>query len=103
MTYRKCIQRGENPGSRTAYGRRNATKIEYDRSWQASPPQSDEIQRKVDDPMNAEDEIAESACTVTETKLANIMTQREMKILTTLFPKAAQTLAGVLCNRSDGF
>ena len=49
--------------------------------------------------MNSEDENNDSACTITETKLSSVMTQREMKILTTLFPKAAQTLAGVLCNR----
>jgi hypothetical protein len=45
--------------------------------------------------MNSEDESNDSA----ETTLGSVMTQREMRILTTLFPKAAQTLACILRNR----
>jgi hypothetical protein len=53
--------------------------------------------------MNSEDQNNDNACTVTESRLGSVMSQREVQILTTLFPKAAQTLAGVLCNRSNGF
>jgi hypothetical protein len=76
---------------------------DYDRSWQTSTPRSDEIERKVGDIMNSEDQNNDYACTATESRLGSVMSQREVQILTTLFPKAAQTLAGVLCNRSDGF
>ena len=76
---------------------------DYDRSWQTAPPRSDEIERKVGNIMNSEDQNNDNACTATESRLGSVMSQREVQILTTLFPKAAQTLAGVLCNRSDGF
>jgi hypothetical protein len=75
---------------------------DYDRSWQTSAPRADEIERKVGDIMNSEDQNNDNACTVTESRLGSVMSHREVQILTTLFPKAAQTLAGVLCNRSDG-
>jgi hypothetical protein len=72
---------------------------DYDRSWQKSPPRSDEIERKVGNIMNSEDQNNDNACTVTESRLGSVMSQREVQILTTLFPKAAQMLADVLSNR----
>jgi hypothetical protein len=75
--------------------------MEHNHSWQMPLPQSDEIERKVDDPMNSQDDNDDSAFVVTERQLRCVMTQYEMEILTTLFPRAAQTLAGVLRNRSD--
>jgi putative heme iron utilization protein len=39
----------------------------------------------------------------TEMKFLRVMSQHEMEILTTLFPKCAQTLAGVLRNRPQQF
>jgi hypothetical protein len=64
-----------------------------------SLPRSDEIERKVGDTMNSEDQNNDNACTFTELRLGSVMSQREVQILTTLFPKAAQTLADVLSNR----
>jgi hypothetical protein len=50
--------------------------------------------------MNSEDEDNDSAFTITKMKLRSIMPQGEMELLMTFFPKAAQTLASVLRNRS---
>jgi hypothetical protein len=44
-----------------------------------------------------------SESTVNGTELRKVMTQREMKILTALFPKSAQTLACVLRKRPRDF
>jgi hypothetical protein len=45
--------------------------------------------------------VSESAAT--EMKFRSVMSEYEMEILTTLFPKCAQTLAGVLRNRPQQF
>jgi hypothetical protein len=45
--------------------------------------------------------LSESA--VTEVKFLSVMTHYEMEILKTLFPKCAETLAGVLRNRPQPF
>jgi len=50
-----------------------------------------------------EDQNTVSEPAVTEKKLRSVMSQYEMEILTTLFPKYAQTLAGVLRNRLKQF
>jgi hypothetical protein len=70
-------------------------------SYQMLPPESDQIDLKLEDIIDTEDENTDSASTVIETKLRNVMTQREMEILARLFPKAAKTLAGVLRKRPD--
>jgi hypothetical protein len=62
-------------------------------------PKSHRIDLKLQD-SEAADEKTYNASTVIEMKLRNLMTHGEMEILTTWFPKAAQTLASVLRNRS---
>ena len=74
--------------------------MEDDYSSQVLPPESDQIDLKPEDIVDTEDENTDSVSAVIEMKLCNVMTQGEMEILTTLFPKTAQTLAGVLRNRS---
>ena len=69
-----------------------------DYSCRVLPVKSDPIDLKLED-IDTEDERTYSASSVIEMKLGNVMTQGEMEILTTWFPKAAQTLAGVLRNR----
>jgi len=46
-----------------------------------------------------EDEKTPSETSATEMKFLSVMSEREMEILTTWFPKSAQTLACVLRNR----
>jgi hypothetical protein len=48
---------------------------------------------------NMQDETNDSASTVNGMELRNVMTNSEMTILTTWFPKAAQTLACVMRKR----
>jgi hypothetical protein len=62
------------------------------------PPKSHQIDVKLQT-VDAEHENTYSASVVIEMKLRNVMTPGEMEILTTWFPKAAQTLASVLLNR----
>ena len=69
-----------------------------DYSCQVLPPKSHQIDVKLQ-AIDAEDENIYSASAVIEMKLRNVMTHGEMEILTTWFPKAAQTLASVLRNR----
>ena len=54
---------------------------------------------KLEEIIDTEGENTGSPSKVIEMKLRNVMTHGEMEILTTWFPKAAQTLAGVLRNR----
>ena len=54
---------------------------------------------KLEEIIDTEGENTGSPSKVIEMKLRNVMTHCEMEILTTWFPKAAQTLAGVLRNR----
>jgi hypothetical protein len=70
--------------------------MQHEYSCQTSPSKSDQIDWKVDDIINSEDENTGSASTVSGMKLRDVMTQREMEILTTWFPKASKTLACVL-------
>ena len=74
--------------------------MQDDYSCQVLPPKSDQIDLKPEDIVDTEDENTDNVSAVIEMKLCNVMTQGEMEILTTLFPKTAQTLADVLRNRS---
>jgi hypothetical protein len=62
-------------------------------------PKSDQIDLKLEDIIDAEVENGDSPSTVIENELRNLMTQGEMEILTTWFPKASKTLARVLRKR----
>jgi hypothetical protein len=73
--------------------------MQADYSCQVLPAKSDQIDLKLEDVIDAEDENTDSPSTVIEMKLRNLMTQGEMEILTTLFPKASKTLARVLRKR----
>ena len=75
--------------------------MQDDYSCQVLPLKSDRIDLKLEDIIDTEDENTDSPSTVIETKLRNLMTQGEMEILTTLFPKASKTLAGVLRKRPN--
>jgi hypothetical protein len=72
--------------------------MQHDYSYQTSF-QADQISWKVDNPVNSEDENNDNASTVHRLKLRNPITQGEMEILRTWFPKAAKTLACVLRKR----
>jgi hypothetical protein len=72
--------------------------MQDDYSCQTLIPKSNEIDLKLDHIIDTEDENTHGAST--EMKLRNIMSQGEVDILMTLFPKAAQTLAKVLRNRA---
>jgi hypothetical protein len=65
------------------------------------PPNSDQIDLKLEAIIDAEDENTHSPSAVVEMKLRNLMTQGEMEILTTWFPKASKTLTWVLPKRGE--
>jgi hypothetical protein len=73
--------------------------MQDDYSCPVLPSKSDQIDLKLEDIIDTEDKNTDSPSTVIETKLRNLMTQSEMEILTTLFPKASKTLAYVLRQR----
>ena len=73
--------------------------MQNDYSCQVLPPKSDQINLKLEDTIDTEEENTDSPSAVVETELRNVMTQGEMEILTTLFPKASKTLASVLRKR----
>ena len=73
--------------------------MQDDYSCQILLPQSDQSDFKLADMIDTEAENAESASSVATAKLRSVMTQREMEIVTTFFPKAAETLACVLGKR----
>ena len=75
--------------------------MQDDYSCQVLPQKSDQIDLKLEGIIDTEDENTDSPSTVIETKLRNLMTQGEMEILTTLFPKASKTLARVLRKRPN--
>jgi hypothetical protein len=75
--------------------------MKNDYSCQVFFSKSDKIDLRAEDVIDTEDENTDGASTVIETKLRNVMTQGEMDILTTWFPKAAQMLAGVLRDRTS--
>jgi hypothetical protein len=60
---------------------------------------SDQIDLKLEDIVDTEDENTDSPSTIIETKLGHVITQGEIEILTALFPKASKTLASVLRKR----
>ena len=68
-------------------------------SGQMLSSKSHQSDLKLEEIIDTEDENTDRPSKVSETKLRNVMTQGEMEILTTWFPKAAQTLAYVLRNR----
>ena len=73
--------------------------MQDDYSCQILPPKSDQADFKLADMIDTEEENAESASSVATAKLRSVMTQREMEIVTTFFPKAAETPACVLGKR----
>ena len=77
--------------------------MQNDYSCQTSHSKSAQNDPKEDDLMDLEDQKTLSESAVTEMKFRNVMSQHEMEILTTLFPKCAETLAGVLRNRPQQF
>jgi hypothetical protein len=68
-------------------------------SDQPSLVTSDPRERKDDKFTGLEDENTASETVVSEMKFRGVMSQYEMEILTTWFPKCAQTLSDVLRNR----
>lgn len=69
--------------------------------YQTSFPTSDQTDWKTDDIIDSGDEKTDTASSFAETKFRSLMTQREMEVLTTWFPKAARALACVLRNRPE--
>ncbi len=76
--------------------------MQDDYSYQAALSGSEQSDAKEDDPSDWEDQETISGA-ATERKFLTVMSQYEMEILTTLFPKCAETLAEVLRNRSEQF
>jgi hypothetical protein len=70
-----------------------------DYSCQVLRAKSHQSDLKLEEIIDTEDENTGSPSKVIEMKLRNVMTHGEMEILTTWFPKAAQTLVSVLRNR----
>jgi hypothetical protein len=68
-------------------------------SCQTSLSTPDQSGEKNDRFTRLEDESTVSEPAFSETKFRSVMSQYEMEILTTLFPKCTQTLANVLRNR----
>jgi hypothetical protein len=73
--------------------------MQDDYSCPVLPAKSDQINLKLEDIIDTEDGNSDSPSTVIETKLRNVITQGEIEILATLFPKASKTLASVLRKR----
>jgi hypothetical protein len=93
MTRKKIIERDE----RIWGGLKNNMQNDY--LCQVFPSKSDKIDLRPEDVIDTEDENSDSSSTFIETELRHIMTQGEMDILTTWFPKASKTLAWVLSNQ----
>jgi hypothetical protein len=72
-------------------------------TYQSTLSKSEQSDQKEDDFSDSEDQNTVGEPPVAEMKLRGVMSQYEMEILTTLFPKYAQTLAGVLRNRQQQF
>jgi len=77
--------------------------MQDDSLHQTSQSKSEQNAPKEDDLMDLEGEKMLSESAVSEMRFRNVMSQHEMEILTTLFPKCAETLAGVLRNRPRQF
>jgi hypothetical protein len=90
MTRKKIMDRDEKIWG----GLKNNMQNDY--SCQVLPSKSDKIDLSAEDVIDTEDENADSPSTVIETELRHVITQGEMEILTTWFPKASKTLAWVL-------
>jgi hypothetical protein len=73
--------------------------MQHDSSCDCSPAKPDPMDWKLDQPIDSEDESNDTEPAVNGVPLSNVITQREMKILTTWFPKSAQMLACVLRKR----
>ena len=72
-------------------------------TYQSALSKSEQSDQNEEDFSDLEYQSTVSEPAVTEKKLRSVMSQYEMEILTTLFPKYAQTLAGVLRNRPQQF
>jgi hypothetical protein len=90
MTRKEIMERDEKIWG----GLKNNMQNDYSR--QVLPLKSDQIDLKLEDIIDAEDENGDSPSTVIEKELRDLITQGEMEILTTWFPKASKTLAWVL-------
>jgi hypothetical protein len=90
MTRKKIIERDE----RIRGGLKNNMQNDY--LCQAYPSKSDQIDLRPEDVIDTEDENTDNPSTLIETELRHVMTQGEMDILATWFPKASKTLAWVL-------
>ena len=75
--------------------------MQDDHLYQASLATSNQRDWKEDNFVESEEENSVSESAMTAMKFRRVMGQREMEILTALFPKTAQTLASVLRNRSQ--
>jgi hypothetical protein len=99
----------EDPGSATGrvpekshtYFNRENWHMQDDHLYQASLATSNQRDWKEDNFVESEEENSVSESAMTAMKFRSVMGQREMEILTALFPKTAQTLASVLRNRSQ--
>jgi hypothetical protein len=92
----------KNPRTTHHLLNRRKKNMQDDYSCPILSSKSDQSDFKLDDIdiIDTEDKNTDGPSKVIEMKLRNVMTQSEMETLTTWFPKAAQTLAGVLRNRS---
>jgi hypothetical protein len=70
-------------------------------SCEISAPKSARIDLQPEEILDIENENTDSASAVIKTKLGNVITEGEIEVLTSWFPKAAQTLARVLRERPN--
>jgi hypothetical protein len=77
--------------------------MENNYSYQTSPAKTETSDSKEDRFSGLEEQNMVSEPADTETTFLSVMSQYEMEILTSLFPKCAQTLAAVLRNRPQHF
>jgi hypothetical protein len=70
-------------------------------SCEISAPKSARIDLQPEEILDIENENTDSASAVIKTKLRNVITEGEIEVLTSWFPKAAQTLARVLRERPN--
>ena len=70
--------------------------MQNDYSSEVLASKSDQIDLRPEDIIDTEDENTDSPSTVIETELRHVITQGEIEILMTWFPKASKTLAWVL-------
>jgi hypothetical protein len=75
--------------------------MQNDYSCEISAPKSARIDLQPEEILDIENENTDSASAVIKTKLRNVITEGEIEVLTSWFPKAAQTLARVLRERPN--